>query len=63
LGHYRFLRNERIFKNAAWIDQIYVMHLLDHQWRRKPYKAWSQRVLGNYFLPGKAGRDQLIRPE
>lgn len=26
----RFLRSERIFKHARWIDQIYLLHVFDH---------------------------------
>jgi hypothetical protein len=26
----RFLRSRRLFKNARWIDQIYLLHLFDH---------------------------------
>lgn len=26
----RFLRSRRIFKNARWIEQIYLLHVLDH---------------------------------
>ncbi len=26
----RFLRARRLFKNASWIDQIYLLHVLDH---------------------------------
>jgi hypothetical protein len=62
IDRYRFLRSERIFKNARWIDQIYVMHPLDHPWRQKPYNGWSQRILGNYFLSGDVAHDKLILP-
>lgn len=37
----RFLRSRRLFKNARWIDQIFLLHLFDHprltqgsNWRR-----------------------------
>jgi len=63
IDRFRFLRKERIFKNASWIDQIYVAHILDHPWRKKPYRLWSQRVLGNYFLDGEAARDKLLMPD
>ena len=63
IDRHRFLRSDRVFKNARWIDQIYIMHPLDHPWRQKPYRAWSQRVLGNYFLSGNVARDKLILPD
>jgi hypothetical protein len=59
IDRYRFLRKERIFKNAPWIDQIYIAHLLDHPWRLTPYHPWSQRILGNYFLSEGTTRDEI----
>ena len=61
INRYRFLRKERIFKQASWIDQIYIAHLLDHPWRQKPYRPWSQRILGNYFLAEGTTHDKLVR--
>jgi hypothetical protein len=26
----RFLRSRRVFKNARWLDQIHLFHVLDH---------------------------------
>ena len=26
----RFLKSRRIFKNARWLDQIFLLHVLDH---------------------------------
>jgi len=25
-----FLRSRRVFKNAVWLDQIFLLHVLDH---------------------------------
>jgi len=33
ISFYSGLRGKRIFKNANWINKIYVMHVLDHTWR------------------------------
>lgn len=30
IEQYRFLRSRRIFKDARWIDQIFILHLFDH---------------------------------
>lgn len=30
---YTFLRSQRIFKQTRWIEQIFIMHTLDHYWR------------------------------
>jgi hypothetical protein len=48
---HRFLRGERIFKNAPWIDQIYVLHVLDHPvmqqiGARRPAKVYSDALTG-----------------
>lgn len=51
IDRHRFLRRERIFKNASWIDQIYVLHVLDHPvmqqlaTRRAP-KVYTDPVTG-----------------
>lgn len=30
IEQYRFRRSRRIFKDARWIDQIFILHLFDH---------------------------------
>lgn len=48
---YTFLRSQRIFKQTRWIDQIFLMHTLDHKWRsaqkEKPEEAY---ILENPYL-------------
>jgi hypothetical protein len=47
-----WLRARRIFKCASWIDQIYIMHALDHEWlntERKELRAKVQ-VIENPYL-------------
>lgn len=44
---YRFLRSRRLFKNARWIDQIYLLHLFDHPWL-KQHRA--TRMAPNVYL-------------
>jgi hypothetical protein len=43
------LRTRRIFKNALWIDQIYLLHVLDHE-DRKPRIRRLANVLPNEYL-------------
>jgi len=48
----RYLRGERIFKNAAWIDQIFVLHVLDHPMMQpvksmRPAKVYSDAEPGH----------------
>ncbi len=51
IDRYRFLRSERIFKNARWIDQVYVLHVLDHPvmqgtTSRRPTKVYDEHIAG-----------------
>ena len=53
IDHHQFLRSERIFKNARWIDQVFVLHVLDHPVMRqakitRPPKVYSEAVDGRY---------------
>ncbi len=44
---YRFLRSRRIFKNARWIDQIFLLHLFDHPRLHTPHRL---RRMQNVYL-------------
>ena len=33
------LRHRRMFKFAYWIDNMYQLHVLDHRYRKNPYRA------------------------
>jgi hypothetical protein len=51
IDQHRFLRAERIFKSAAWIDQIFVLHVLDQPvmqelGARRPPKVYSDAMTG-----------------
>ncbi|MBB6252684.1 hypothetical protein [Nitrospirillum iridis] len=45
-----FLRSKRLFKNAAWIDHIFALHVLDHEVRRSTRRR-RPRVIPNHYLP------------
>jgi hypothetical protein len=47
IEQYRFPRSRRIFKNARWIDQIFILHLFDHPRIRQPH---ARRVMQNVYL-------------
>lgn len=36
---YTFLRSKRIFQQTQWIDRIFSLHVLDHQWRSVKTKS------------------------
>lgn len=44
-----FLKNKRVFSRAQWIDQIYLLHLLDHDVRNNP-RVGAQQVISNPYL-------------
>jgi hypothetical protein len=44
------LRARRIFKNAGWIDQIFIMHPLDHEWRNVENEDLRTQILENPYL-------------
>jgi len=44
------LRGRRIFKSANWIDQIFIMHALDHEWRNVENKDMPIQVIENPYL-------------
>lgn len=47
IEQYRLLRLRRIFKNARWIDQIFILHLFNHSRIRQPH---ARRVMQNVYL-------------
>jgi len=46
---YNFLRSARVLKNAMWIDQIYLLHVLDHASKSTP-KVGPSVIQGNPYL-------------
>lgn len=46
----RFIRNRRIMKNASWLDQMYILHVLDHPLRCAPASGQKVHTLENPFL-------------
>jgi hypothetical protein len=62
IDRHRFLRGQRIFRNAPWIDQIYVLHVLDHPVMQqlgatRPRKVYSE-TLTDEVLGAAGGRAQ-----
>jgi hypothetical protein len=46
----RFLPTRRIFKNARWLQQIYVLHVFDHPWRNSLKRRHGVAVLTNRYM-------------
>ncbi len=49
-----FLREARMFKNAKWIGQMYVLHVFDNPLRFSLLKDYGTVVLQNPYLTGTA---------
>ncbi len=49
IAPFAFLRAQRIFKNARWIDMIYGLHVLDHE-RRTPRITRDPYVTPNEYI-------------
>ena len=49
IAPFPLLRTKRIFKNARWIDQIYLLHVFDHESRRPAIRR-GVHVLPNEYL-------------
>ena len=47
---FNHLRARRLFKNANWIDNIFTLHVLDHNWRTPGTKLGLPRVLENPYI-------------
>ena len=48
IEQYRFLRSRRLFKDARWIDQIFLLHLFDHP-RIRERRAGVRTMQNVYF--------------
>lgn len=60
LEHHRFLENQRVFRNASWLKQIYSLHVMDHPARSTlAMKRGVQRHLENAYLGTARRREQL----
>jgi hypothetical protein len=49
---FNFLRNDRIFKNASWIDHIFTLHVFDHPARCVARGARAINTLENPHFRG-----------
>lgn len=49
---YTFLRSQRIFKQTRWLEQIFMLHTLDHSWRSAEQGKPEEKafVLDNPYL-------------
>lgn len=59
IEYHHFFINQRIFKNAQWVKQLYFLHVLDHEERSVTKKERNQRVLDNPYLKFKGNKKQF----
>lgn len=50
IAAFNFLRENRLFKNAKWISQMYTLHVLDHPKRFTALADHEEIVLDNPYL-------------
>ena len=48
IAPFPMLRARRLFKNSRWIDQIYLVHVLDHPWRTPRLNRASHVIPNEY---------------
>jgi hypothetical protein len=53
---YNFLRSSRLFKNASWIDHVFVMHVLDHAAKSEPREGPPQVLVNPYLADARQGK-------
>ncbi len=59
LSYHPFFQNERIFKNANWVKQLFYLHVLDHEYRFNIKKTRSKYVLDNPYLKFEGNKKQF----
>jgi hypothetical protein len=57
LEHHPFFTRRRIFTRAIWVQQVFLLHVLDHPTRSRPVTPAQQRIIDNpYHETGAASR-------
>ncbi|WP_033958999.1 hypothetical protein [Psychroserpens jangbogonensis] len=59
LSYHRFFENQRIFKNANWVKQLYYFHVLDHPYRSDLKRDRKAYVLDNPYLKFEGNKKQF----
>ncbi|MBR9846240.1 MAG: hypothetical protein GYB35_09100 [Algicola sp.] len=59
LSYHRFFENQRIFKNAIWVKQLYYFHVLDHPYRSELKRDRNAYVLDNPYLKFEGNKKQF----
>jgi hypothetical protein len=59
IGLHPFFENQRLFKNANWVKQLYYCHVLDHEYRHKIQRNRKAYVLDNPYLNFEGNKKQF----
>ena len=59
LSYHPFFINQRIFKNANWVKQLYYFHVLDHDYRATLKRDRKAYVLDNPYLKFEGNKKQF----
>ena len=59
LSYHRFFENQRIFKRANWVKQMYYFHVLDHPYRSELKRDRKAYVLDNPYLNFEGNKKQF----
>ena len=59
ISYHRFFENQRIFKNANWVKQLYYFHVLDHPYRSELKRNRNTYVLDNPYLNFEGNKKQF----
>ena len=50
ISYHSFFENDRLFKNAKWVKQIYYFHILDHDLRFNARKNKKTHIIDNPYF-------------
>ncbi|MEZ4802161.1 MAG: hypothetical protein R2797_05260 [Gelidibacter sp.] len=59
IAYNTFFSNERLFKNAMWVKQLYYLHVLDHPYRHETKRDRKAYVLDNPYLKFEGNKKQF----
>ncbi|WP_323789480.1 hypothetical protein [Psychroserpens sp.] len=59
LSYHKFFENQRIFKKANWVKQMYYFHVLDHPYRSDLKRDRNTYVLDNPYLKFEGNKKQF----
>lgn len=59
ITYHKFFENQRIFRKANWVKQMYYLHVLDHDYRFNLKRDRKAHVLDNPYLEFEGNKKQF----